>query len=54
MGSFPLTLPAGTNKTISVPFKVPTKTALGPYTFTVKTTTSAGVLERTATLNVVP
>jgi len=53
MGSVPLTLAAGTNKTFSVPFKIPANATLGSYSVTLKTATTVGVVERTIMFTVI-
>ena len=54
LGSFSLTLPAGTNKSTTVPFKIPANAPLGTYTLKVTTVTSAGPIVTFTTFQVVP
>jgi len=54
LGSIAATFPAGLNKTLKLPFKIPANTPPGVYFVRLITTTSGGVIERTATLTVIP
>jgi len=54
MGSVPLVLPAGTDKSITVPFRIPGAAPVGVYVLVLRTVTSDGVIESSATFTVLP
>jgi hypothetical protein len=54
IGSFPLTLPANTNQTKTLPFRIPAGAPLGTYTLKLTTVTSTGAVEAFTTFEVLP